>query len=45
MRGWPAATIAFYGPDVSRASEVVVGIVTSEHAEMESPHDLFKTAR
>jgi hypothetical protein len=31
--GWPAATIAFYGPDASRASKVVAGIVASEHAE------------
>jgi hypothetical protein len=33
MRGWPAATIAFYGPDLSRASKVAVGIVPSEAAE------------
>ena len=32
MRGWPAATIAFYGPDLGRASKVVVAIVPSEHA-------------
>lgn len=32
MRGWPAATIAFYGPDKSRASKVVVGIIASEDA-------------
>jgi hypothetical protein len=34
MRGWPAATIAFYGPDASRATKVVVGIVRSEHEEV-----------
>ena len=34
MRGRPAATIAFYGPDANRASKVVVGIVASEHAEL-----------
>jgi hypothetical protein len=39
MRGWPAATIAFYGPDVSRASKVVVGIVASEHAEVGEMRD------
>ena len=33
MRGWPAATIAFYGPDLSRASKAAVGIVPSQHAE------------
>ena len=34
MRGRPAATIAFCGPDANRASMVVVGIVASEHAEL-----------
>jgi len=34
MRGWPAATIAFYGPDSNRASKVVVGIIASENAEV-----------
>ena len=31
-RGWPIATIAFYGPNLSQATKVVVGIVTSEYA-------------
>ena len=31
-RGYPAATLAFYGPDATRASKVVVGIVPSEGA-------------
>jgi hypothetical protein len=26
MRGWPLATIAFYGPGASRATKVVVSI-------------------
>jgi hypothetical protein len=34
MRGWPLATVAFYGPDASRATKVVVGIVHSEHEEV-----------
>ena len=34
MRGWPAATIAFYGPDLVRASKVAVGIVPYEAAEV-----------
>jgi hypothetical protein len=34
MRGWPAATIAFYGPDASRATKVVVGIIPSEHEDV-----------
>src|SRR5271166_426711 len=39
MHGWPVATIAFYGPDASRASKVVVGIVASEHAEVGEMRD------
>jgi hypothetical protein len=33
MRGWPVATIAFYGPDLSRATKAAVGIVPVEDAE------------
>jgi len=33
MRGWPVATIAFYGPDASRATKVVVSIIPAEHLE------------
>ena len=33
FHGYPAATIAFYGPDDRRASKVAVGIVTSEGTE------------
>jgi hypothetical protein len=33
MRGWPAATIAFYGPDATRATKVAVGIVTKDGGE------------
>ena len=29
-RGYPVATVAFYGPDESRASKVAVGIIPSE---------------
>ena len=35
LRGWPIATIAFYGPNLSRATKVTVGIVPSENAEVE----------
>ncbi len=35
LRGWPVATIAFYGPNLSRATKVAVGIVPSEHAAAE----------
>ncbi len=30
FRGYPVATIAFYGPDTGRASKVAVGIVMAE---------------
>jgi hypothetical protein len=33
FRGYPAATIAFYGPDDKRASKVAVGVVQAEGAE------------
>src|SRR5262249_55680964 len=33
MRGWPIATIAFYGPNISCATKVVVSIIPNEHAE------------
>jgi hypothetical protein len=32
MRGWPVATIAFYGPDLDRASKVAVGIIPTENS-------------
>jgi len=28
MRGWPVATIAFYGPNLSQATKVAVGIAS-----------------
>jgi hypothetical protein len=33
FRGYPVATIAFYGPTADRASKVAVGIVEREDAE------------
>jgi hypothetical protein len=39
LRGWPIATIAFYGPDLSRATKVAVGIVPSEDAGVEELRD------
>jgi hypothetical protein len=39
MRGWPVATIAFYGPDLSQATKVAVGIVPSENAEVKESRD------
>jgi hypothetical protein len=35
FRGYPVATIAFYGPSDARASKVVVGIVEQEGAKPE----------
>jgi hypothetical protein len=39
MRGWPVATVAFYGPNLSRASKVAVGIVPSENADVKAMRD------
>lgn len=33
-RGYPVATVAFYGPDASRASKVAVGIIPFEGSEV-----------
>ena len=35
FKGYPVATIAFYGPDDKRASKVAVGIILREGAEAE----------
>lgn len=34
FRGWPASTIAFYGPDDTKATKISVGIVPAENAEV-----------
>jgi hypothetical protein len=39
LRGWPIATIAFYGPNLDQATKVAVGIVPSEKAEVEELRD------
>jgi hypothetical protein len=39
LRGWPIATIAFYGPNLSQATKITVGIVPSENAEVEELRD------
>jgi len=39
MRGWPVATIAFYGPNLSQATKVAVGIVPFENAEVSAMRD------
>ena len=39
MRGWPVATIAFYGPNLSQATKVAVGIVPSENADVKAMRD------
>ena len=39
LRGWPIATIAFYGPNLSQATKIAVGIVPSENAEVEELRD------
>jgi hypothetical protein len=39
MRGWPVATIAFYGPNLNQATKVAVGIVPFENAEVAEMRD------
>src|SRR4249920_207406 len=39
LRGWPIATIAFYGPNLRQATKVTVGIVPSENAGVEELRD------
>ena len=39
LRGWPIATVAFYGPNLSQATKVTVGIVPSENTEVEELRD------
>ena len=41
FRGYPVATIAYYGPDDARASKVVVGVVQSEGADAEPMQKWF----
>jgi hypothetical protein len=43
LRGWPVATVAYYGPDLSRASKVAVGIVAYEGAEPQMRSWLLET--
>ncbi len=39
FRGWPMGTVAFYGPDLSRASKVAVGIIRGEGQEVDEMRD------
>jgi hypothetical protein len=39
LRGWPLATIAFYGPNLNQATKVTVGIVPTENAEVAALRD------
>jgi hypothetical protein len=39
MRGWPVATIAFYGPNLSQATKVAVGILLREGGDVEKMRD------
>ena len=39
MRGWPVATIAFYGPNLSQATKVAVGIVPFENEDVTAMRD------
>jgi hypothetical protein len=45
FRGYPVATIAFYGPDRDTATKVAVGIVQREDAEPEIMQRWFNSER
>ena len=38
FRGYPTATIAFYGPDDTRATKAAVGILSRENRECDDMH-------
>jgi hypothetical protein len=44
FRGYPVATINFYGPTCDRASKVAVGIVNSERGEVDALERWFTDA-
>lgn len=43
FRGYPVATVAFYGPDDRRATKAAVGIVAAEGAEPSALERWFST--
>jgi len=45
FRGYPVATVAFYGPSDERASKVAVGIVAAENAEADPLERWFSDER
>lgn len=44
LRGYPVATVAFYGPDDTRATKLAVGIVPAENAEVTDLRRWFSEA-
>src|SRR5215207_9420376 len=45
FRGYPVATVAFYGPDDRRASKLAVGIVLAENEEADVKKPKRRAAR
>jgi hypothetical protein len=41
FRGYPMATIAFYGPDNKRASKAAVAVISTAEAEPDEPRRWF----
>jgi hypothetical protein len=39
LRGWPLATVAFYGPNLDQATKIAVGIVPTENAKVAELRD------
>jgi len=45
FRGYPVATVAFYGPDARRATKISVGIIAAEGAEADPLERWFSEER
>jgi hypothetical protein len=45
FRGYPVATIAFYGPDALRATKISVGVIATESAEADPLERWFSEER
>ena len=45
FRGYPVATIAFYGPDALRATKISVGVIAAESAEADPLERWFSEER
>src|SRR6478736_4976954 len=45
LRGWPIATVAFYGPNLSQATKVAVGILPPRIVSAQQSFEAFQLQR